>query len=62
MEYEESHQTDAKMVRVTITLNELTYDRIKGISKDLGLRPSTWMTMVCTSKANGISVDIENGQ
>ncbi len=53
----EVHQNDGRKVRVTITLQEQIYDEIKQISKELGIRPSTWMAMVCTSKANNIEVN-----
>jgi len=57
MNTDETHQTDARKVRVTITLDEHVYRRIKEVSRDMGLRPSTWMTMVCTSKANNVILE-----
>ena len=58
MAADETHQTDGKMVRITITLNEKVYDDIKRISKEMGLRPSTWITMVSTSKANNLDLKV----
>ena len=63
MEYEPLSQTRPEVVRVTITLNQNVYDEIKKISKNLGIRPSTWITMVCTSKANNVSLSfIDTGE
>ncbi|MFQ6136848.1 MAG: hypothetical protein ACE5PM_06680 [Candidatus Hydrothermarchaeales archaeon] len=53
---------DAKSIRVTITLREGVYEEIKRISRQLGLRPSTWISMVATSKANNIEVEIKKGR
>jgi hypothetical protein len=50
---------DAKSVRVTITLRHEIYDKIKEISHQLGLHPSTWIGMIATSKANNIEMKIE---
>ena len=58
MEYESSHRVDAEPVRITITLSRNVYEHIKQISGTMGLRPSTWMTMICTSKVNNIQVSI----
>ena len=52
-------KTDAKSVRVTITLREDVYEEIKRISRRLGLRPSTWISMVATSNANNVKVEIK---
>jgi hypothetical protein len=52
-------QSDVKSVRVTITLKQEIYDKIKEISNQLGLHPSTWIGMVATSKANNIEMKIE---
>jgi hypothetical protein len=45
-------QSDAKTVRITITLKQDIYDEVKRICQEYGLRPSTWMTMVVSSKVN----------
>ncbi|MBU7032752.1 MAG: hypothetical protein HXS53_09495 [Theionarchaea archaeon] len=52
-------RSDAQTVRVTITLKLEIYDKIKEISNQLGLHPSTWIGMVATSKANNIDMKIE---
>ena len=62
MEYNILHRDDPPAVRVTITLNRGVYDDIKRISKCMGLRPSTWITMICTSKANNVFVSIDEHQ
>ena len=46
------HESDVKSMRVTITLSREAYERVKEMSRPMGLRPSTWMTMVITSKVN----------
>jgi antitoxin component of RelBE/YafQ-DinJ toxin-antitoxin module len=52
------HETSDQVIRVTITLNGNVYDEIKRISRQMGLRPSTWISMVCTSKANNVNLRI----
>ena len=58
------HQSDAnnsekgsRNLRVTITLNEEIYNEIKNISQNMGLHPSTWISMVATSKVNNVKID-----
>jgi len=51
------HQYDEEKVRVTITLREPVYTEIKKISHEMGIRPSTWMAMICTSKAGNIELN-----
>jgi hypothetical protein len=46
---------------VTITLDTGVYSEIKRLSRAMGIRPSTWMAMVCTSKANNLEVNVVNG-
>ena len=53
-----SHQSDSKVVRVTITLDTSVYHEIKRISTLMGIRPSTWISMVCTSKTNRVTLTI----
>ncbi len=50
-------RTDVEKVRVTITLDTSVYERIKKIAARIGLRPSTWISMVTTSKVNEIDFD-----
>ena len=52
------HTTDARAVRVTISLNEGVYENIKDISRKMGIRPSTWISMVCTSRTNNVHLRI----
>jgi hypothetical protein len=54
------HEPSDQVIRVTITLNGNVYDEIKRISKQMGLRPSTWISMVCTSKANNVQLRISS--
>ena len=52
---------DAKTVRITITLDEGTYEKIKKQSKKIGLKPSTWISMVSTATVNSvIKINIGN--
>lgn len=60
MSYDSSMQIEAKAVRITITLNRKVYEDIKRVSDRMGLRPSTWMTMVCTSKIRNVDILIDN--
>ncbi len=62
MTYDSLHREEPLAVRVTITLNRGVYDDIKRISNSMGLRPSTWITMICTSKANNVFVSIDDPQ
>ncbi len=62
MTYDSLHREEPLAVRVTITLNRVVYDDIKRISNSMGLRPSTWITMICTSKANNVFVSIDDPQ
>jgi len=50
--------SDADSVRITLTLKEKVYDKVKQVSDQVGLRPSTWMTMVVTSKVNDVDHEI----
>jgi len=43
-------------VRITVTLNEDVYEKIKELSHQLGLLPATWVGMVATSKANKLEL------
>lgn len=62
MGYESTHRREAPAVRITITLNQNVYEDIKKISNHMGLRPSTWITMICTSKANNVELSIWNNE
>ena len=53
---EKTHRYDDSSVRVTITLNRDVYEEIKRISSLLGLKPATWMSLICTTKANNIGI------
>ena len=48
-----------KSVRVTITLRHEIYDKIKEISYQMGLPPSTWIGMIATTKANDIEMNMQ---
>ena len=52
---------DADSIRVTITLEQEIYERIKETSRQMGLRPATWISMVTTSKVNQVDVRVDNG-
>ncbi len=58
MDDTKSHQTNTRVVRVTITLDSQVYDEIKRVSSLMGIRPSTWISMVCTSKTNNVTLTI----
>jgi len=60
MSYDSSFSIESKVVRITITLNRKVYEEIKRVSETMGLRPSTWMTMICTSKVRNVDIDIGN--
>ena len=62
MVYESPNRLDSKAVRITITLNRNVYEEIKRVSETMGLRPSTWMTMICTSKVRNVDVSFETLQ
>ncbi len=53
-------QSDSENTRVTITLKAAVYEKIKVISARMGLRPSTWISMVTTSKANDIDMEMNH--
>ena len=50
------HESDVKSVRVTLTLSREAYERVKEACRPMGLRPSTWMTMIVTSKVNDLEL------
>jgi predicted DNA-binding ribbon-helix-helix protein len=52
-------KSDANGIRVTITLREEVYKEIKHISRRQGLRPATWISMVATTRANGIDAKLK---
>ncbi len=52
------HSTRAKEIRVTISLHEGVYDCIRDISEKMGLRPSTWIKMVCTARTKNVQLRI----
>jgi len=52
-------RTDAESVRITLTLKDNVYSKVKRVSDQVGLRPSTWMTMVVTSKVNNIELALK---
>ena len=41
---------------MTITLDCQVYHEIKRVSNLMGIRPSTWISMVCTSKTNNVTL------
>jgi len=47
-----------KRVRVTVTLHEDVYKKIKDLSHQVGLLPATWVAMTATSKVNHIDVSM----
>lgn len=55
-----SHQTDAENLRVTITLTKLAYEQVKSISGRMGLKPSTWISMLVTSRVNDLELVIRD--
>ena len=59
MSYDSTFHLDAKAIRITITLNRNVYEEIKRVSESMGLRPSTWMTMICTSKVRHVDISID---
>ena len=60
MDYGSSLQMHSRAVRITITLNRNVYEEIKRVSETMGLRPSTWMTMICTSKVKNVDISIDS--
>ena len=53
-------QSDADTIRVTITLDQGVYEEIKLTSRQLGLKPATWITMVATAKINNLNVTVKD--
>jgi len=51
---------DAGSIRVTITLEQEIFNKIKKTSRQIGLRPATWISMVVTSKVNQVDVSMQN--
>ena len=53
------HGSDAESVRVSLTLDSEIYEHVKEMSSQFGLRPSTWMRMVVTTKVNNIELALK---
>jgi hypothetical protein len=49
-------------IRVSITLREDVYEQIKDLSHDLGIKPTTWITMAVTSQVRGIKLSLEKSR
>ena len=49
-------------VRITVTLDEDVYRKIKRIGRLMGLLPATWVGMVATSKANSLEITTDSRQ
>lgn len=49
-------------VRVSVSLSREVFERIRGISRELGLKPSQWIAMAITTSAKNIKVTIEKSQ
>ena len=49
-----------KKVRITVSLEEEVYERIKKVSSQIGLLPATWVSMVATSKANNLEITVNH--
>lgn len=49
-------------VRVSVTLRREVFERIRDISRELGLKPSQWIAMAITSNANHININIEKSR
>ncbi len=45
-------------VRLTISLDEGVYERVKEISARMGMKAAVWITMMISSKANNVDVVI----
>ena len=56
------HQNDAKIARVTISLDAEVYKKVKDLSHQMGLRPSSWMAMIVSAQINDVHVEIHRGE
>lgn len=56
-----SHQNDAKIARVTLSLPADVYDRVRELSQRMGLRPSSWIAMIISTQINDVRLDIREG-
>ena len=56
------HQNDAKIARVTISLDVDVYEKVKNLSHQMGLRPSSWMAMIISTQINDVHVEIHRGE
>ena len=50
----ENHQR----ARITVTLDLDVYEKIKALSRQVGLLPASWVAMAATSKVNHIEVSM----
>lgn len=50
-----------KSVRIGITLREDIYKKVKATCNPLGIKPSTWISMVVTSEINKVRITLEKG-
>ena len=53
-------QNNAGSTRITVTLDDQVYESIKELSRNLGLRPATWVTMTVTSKVNNVESEVNS--
>jgi antitoxin component of RelBE/YafQ-DinJ toxin-antitoxin module len=50
-----------KSVRIGITLREDIYKKVKATCNQLGIKPSTWISMVVTTEINKVRITLEKG-
>lgn len=56
------HQTDTGISRVTISLGADVYEKVRELSRRMGLRPSSWMAMIISTHVNDVDVEIHRGE
>jgi len=52
------NESKPRKIRITVTLTEDAYEKIKHVSLRMGLLPASWVSMVATSRVNNIELPI----
>ncbi len=48
----------SRKIRLTISLDEEVHKRVKEVSTMMGMKATTWITMMISSKVNAVDVEI----
>lgn len=58
MAHEKMHHNDSGVSRATLSLSPDVYEKVRTLSHQMGLRPTSLMAMIISTHVNDVRVDI----